>query len=112
IVEGDDVGMIQRRCGLRLLHETTLSLGIGNLVCRQNLQGDETIETCVSRLVNQTHPTFAKFLDDAVVRDGLAEHRRNAMTWGFASQRRWMVGGGSATITGLTTGQKKKQGER
>jgi hypothetical protein len=32
------------------------------------------MEGDVLRLIDNAHPTTAEFLDDAVVRDGLAEH--------------------------------------
>jgi hypothetical protein len=34
----------------------------------------KAVESCVLGLVNHTHPTAAQLLDDAVVRDGLADH--------------------------------------
>ena len=36
--------------------------------------------------VHHAHPTAAQLFDDAVVRDGLPDHRRNAMASGRASQ--------------------------
>jgi hypothetical protein len=44
-----------------------------------------------SALLDNTHAA-AELLDNAVVRDGLSEHRRNAMAYGFGSQRCWATG--------------------
>jgi hypothetical protein len=43
-------------------------------VVGQELQGDETPELNILCFVNHTHPTTAELLNDAVVRDGLADH--------------------------------------
>ena len=40
----------------------------------QELQRNETSKLGVLSLVDDTHPAAAEFLDDAVVRDGLANH--------------------------------------
>jgi hypothetical protein len=40
---------------------------------RQEFQSYRTMEPCVFGLVHNTHPTTTEFLDDAVVRDGLAD---------------------------------------
>ena len=44
----------------------------------QELQGDEAIELGVFGLVDHTHAAAAELLDDAVVRDGLADERIGA----------------------------------
>jgi hypothetical protein len=40
----------------------------------QELQSHETVKGRVLGLVNHTHSAAAQLLDDAVVRDGLADH--------------------------------------
>ena len=40
---------------------------------RQKLQGDEAVQLYIL-LVDHTHPAAPELLDEAVVRDGLAEH--------------------------------------
>ena len=40
----------------------------------QKLQGDEAVELDVLGLVDNPHPATAQLLNDAVVRDGLADH--------------------------------------
>jgi hypothetical protein len=46
---------------------------VGN-VFRQELKRNETMQARVFGLVNDAHPATTEFLDDAVVRDGLANH--------------------------------------
>ena len=43
-------------------------------VIRQELQSDEAAEFGVLGLVDHTHAAPAELLDDAVMRDGLADH--------------------------------------
>src|SRR5579863_8342582 len=74
VVNRADIGMIQRRGGLRLALETSQGLRIASYFFGQKLQGDETAQPCVFRFVDDTHAATAKFLYDAIVRDGLADH--------------------------------------
>jgi len=69
-----DVGMIQRRRRLRLALEASESLCVFGNVVRQELQRHKAVEFHILRFVNNTHPASAEFLDDEVVRDGLADH--------------------------------------
>ncbi len=72
-VDGADVGVIQGGSGLRLSLEACKSLRIfGNLV-GQELESHKAPEFDILSLVHDTHPTTAELLDDAVVRDGLAD---------------------------------------
>jgi hypothetical protein len=41
----------------------------------QELERDEAVKASVFRFVHDTHAATAKFFDDAVVRNGLANHR-------------------------------------
>jgi hypothetical protein len=43
---------------------------------RQELEGNKPLELDVLSLVDHTHSDASDFLDDAVVRDGLADHSR------------------------------------
>jgi len=43
-------------------------------IIRQELQSNKAVQLHVLRLVDHTHPATAEFLDNAVVRDGLANH--------------------------------------
>jgi len=67
--------MVERRRRLRLALEASESLCvIGNIV-RQELQSHKAVQFYIFRLVNNTHPAAAEFLDNAVVRNGLADLR-------------------------------------
>ena len=46
---------------------------LGYLV-QQKLQGDEAVQLYILGLVDHTHPAATELLDEAVVRDGLADH--------------------------------------
>ena len=65
--------MVQSRGGLSLAPETLQSLGILGDLVGQELQSDKAVEASVLGLVDHTHPAAAELLDDAVVRDGLAD---------------------------------------
>ena len=69
-----DVGVVQGRGGARLAPETTESLGVVNHIVRQEFQGDEAVEFGVFGFVDHTHAAAAELLNDAIVRDGLADH--------------------------------------
>jgi hypothetical protein len=53
-------------------------LRVARQFIREELEGNEAAEACVFGLVHHTHPTAAKFLDDAVVRNGFADERVRA----------------------------------
>jgi hypothetical protein len=64
--------------GLSFPAETFVRLRVSSNIFRQELQGDEATKLCILGLVHDTHPTTAQLLDDAVVRDGLADHSVDA----------------------------------
>ena len=74
VVDGADIGMIQRGCGLGLALKTRQGLRVSRDFIGQELQGDEAMQPRVLSLVNHTHPAAAEFFNDAVVRDGRADH--------------------------------------
>jgi len=63
---------------------------LGGLGCtfRQELQGHEAPKSGVLGLVNDTHPTTAQLLDDAVVRDGLADQFESGLRHSGGNVRR------------------------
>src|ERR1700728_30070 len=73
-VDGADVGMVQGRSGACFAAKTFQSLRNLRDIFRQKLEGDEAPKLGVLGLVNHTHAAAAQFLDNAVVRDGLADH--------------------------------------
>src|ERR1700682_4180613 len=76
VVNRADVGMVESRCGLRFTLKTGKSLGVFGYFIGQELQGHEAMQPGVLSLVDDTHVTTAQLLDDAVMRDGLADHER------------------------------------
>jgi hypothetical protein len=49
-------------------------LGLARNLIWQELQGDKTVQAGVFGLVDDSHAAPADFLDDAIVRNGLANH--------------------------------------
>jgi hypothetical protein len=43
-------------------------------IVRQEFQGDDAAQVSILSPVDDTHPASAKLLNDAVVRNGLADH--------------------------------------
>src|SRR6266446_7580345 len=68
-----DVGMIQRRSGLRFALEALERNRIRGQLLRQELEGDKAAQLEVFALVNHPHATTADDLEHAVVRDFLAD---------------------------------------
>ena len=66
--------MVQRRSRLRLTLKAAESLGVLGHFVGQELECDKTMQARVFRFVNHTHPAAAQLLDNAVMRDGLADH--------------------------------------
>ena len=67
IVNRADVGMIQRRCGLRFALETDECLRVSGNLLGQKLQRNKAMQAGVFGLVNNAHPAAAEFFEDAVV---------------------------------------------
>ena len=68
------LGWFRAEAALRLALEAGQSLRVSGDFIGQELQSDEAAELDVLSLVDHTHPAAAELLDDAVVRDGLADH--------------------------------------
>ena len=77
-VDGADVGMVQGGGSLGFTLEALQCLGVSGHFVGQELQRNETAEVGVLGLVDHTHAAAAELLDDAVVRDGLADHWRES----------------------------------
>ena len=73
-VNGADVGVVQCGGGLGFALKTGESLRIAGYVIGKELEGDEAVKARVFRFVDDAHAAAAELLDDAVVRDGLADH--------------------------------------
>src|SRR5580693_7266454 len=66
--------MIEGRGGASLAAEALERLRIARHFVGKEFEGDEAAEVGVFRLVDYSHAAAAEFVDDAVVRDGLADH--------------------------------------
>ena len=66
IVDGDDVGMVQRGGRLSFLNKPPLALWFANLVFRQYLDGNNAVQPCVLGLIHFTHPARAEWADNLV----------------------------------------------
>jgi hypothetical protein len=66
--------MIERGGRLRFPLEAGQGLGVFGDVIGQELEGNEATERRVLSLVHDTHAPATEFLNDAVVRNGLADH--------------------------------------
>src|ERR1700732_1516092 len=74
IVDGADVGMVERRSRLRLALKSAQCSGVASDVFRKELQRNEAPQPRVFRLVDNAHPATAQFFDDAVVGNSLTDH--------------------------------------
>jgi hypothetical protein len=77
-VEHADVGeMVQRRSGLSFAMEPIERLMVSSDIFWQEREGDEA-QPGILGLTDNTHPATTEFLDDAVMRDSLADERIGA----------------------------------
>jgi hypothetical protein len=74
LVDGADIGMVQSGSSTGFPAESFEGLRILGYVLRQKLQSDKATQFGVFSLIDHTHPTTAQLLDDAVVRNRLADH--------------------------------------
>ena len=75
IVDGADIGMIQGRSSTSFAAKPLQSLGVvGNLIGKE-FEGNGAAKVGVLGPVDDTHPATAELVDDAVMRDRLADHR-------------------------------------
>ena len=73
-INGADVGMIQRGSGASFTAKAFQGLRIAGDVVGEKLQSDEAAEFRVFGFINDTHASAAEFFNNAVVRNGLANH--------------------------------------
>jgi hypothetical protein len=76
-----DVGMIESRSGPGFAPEAFECLRVMREFIGQKFQRHMTPEAEVFGLVNNTHPPAAEFLQNGVVRDGLANHECRRYSW-------------------------------
>ncbi len=70
IVDGADVGMIERGGGAGLAAETFDSLGVMGDIIRQKFESDVAAEAGVGSFVNDAHAAAAEFFEDVVMGNG------------------------------------------
>jgi len=75
VVNRADVRVIQRGGSLRFTLEPFQGLPVLGEFFREEFQGDGALELGVLGLVHHAHAAPAELLQNAVVRDGLADHR-------------------------------------
>src|SRR5580704_1203396 len=80
LINGADVGMVQRRCSLRLALKAGQRMRVSGNVIREKLEGDEAMQPRVFSFVVHAHPATTEIFDDAIVRDSLADHLRKNLT--------------------------------
>ena len=78
VVNGADVGMVQRRGSAGFSAEALQRLRIAGNVVGQELQGDKAAQAGVLGLVDDAHAAAAELVNDSVVGDGLADHSGDA----------------------------------
>jgi hypothetical protein len=104
--------MSQRRhfCQITVVLHNTGIMPLPRNFVRQELERDETVQSRVLSFVDHAHAAAAQFLDDPVVRDGLADYayRRN-LGWPYVralllrKSKRYPVQGG-LWVVGRPTG--------
>src|SRR6266576_4427081 len=85
LVNCADVGMVEGGGCASFTPETFQSLRITGNVVGQELQGDEAAKLGVLGLVDHTHSAAAQFLQDAIVRNGLAQQEKRRSDLGRKS---------------------------
>ena len=73
-VDRADIGMIQRRGSFGFTLEAAQGLRVFGDLVRKELERDKATELHILGLVDHTHPSATQLLDDAVMRNGLADH--------------------------------------
>src|SRR5882762_4021392 len=91
LINGTDVGMVQSRGSLSLASKTLQSLDVLGEFFRQELQGNKALELGVFGLVDNSHPAAAELLDNAIVRNGLADHGPATLQGAILGVRKMVV---------------------
>src|ERR1022692_1689175 len=73
VMNGADIRMIQGGSSLRFTLETGQRLRIFGYFIGQEFQGNEAAQASIFGFVNHAHSAAPELLDDAIVRDGLAD---------------------------------------
>ena len=79
LVDGANVGMVQCRGGLCLALEAAERMWIFGYIIGQEFEGYEAAQLNVLGPIHHPHPAATQLLNDAVVRNGLADHWRKIL---------------------------------
>ena len=74
VMDGADVGVIQGRSRLCFTLKAGECLRIACHIVWQELECDETVQAGVLGLIDHAHPAATYLFENAVVRNGLADH--------------------------------------
>ena len=74
VINRADIRVIQCGRSLRLALKAGERLCVSGNFIGKELESDEAMQSRVLSLVDHPHPAAAQLLNDAVVRDGLADH--------------------------------------
>src|SRR5713226_5852388 len=80
-MNGADVGMVQGRGGASFALEAFQGLVISGQLFGKEFESDKAAELGVLGLVHHAHPTSTQLLQDAIMRDSLADHRETTCPW-------------------------------
>ena len=100
-MDGDDVGVVQRRSRFGLLHEARAAVGIGTAHFSQQFDGDETIQALVPGLVDPTHAALADLFQQGEMPQLAAVHIRSIVVFQLVSGVREAIALGSRRIRKL-----------
>jgi hypothetical protein len=84
-----NIGVVESGCCTRFATETFQGVRVLGKVSGEKLECHESPKFGVLGLVHYTHPAAAQLLDDAVMRDGLADHAREESTKGVIVGQLW-----------------------
>src|SRR5208283_4347948 len=88
LVNGANIGMVEGGSGASFSAETLQCLRVTRQIVGQELQSNKAAKVGVLSLVDDTHSAATELFDDAVVRNGLADHwQTNVTSVKRASQR-------------------------
>src|ERR1035441_478477 len=73
--------MVQGGGGTGLGAKPFQRFGVAFDLLRKELECDQTAQADVLGLIHDPHPATADFLDDAIVRNGLAHHQGKLPSW-------------------------------
>jgi hypothetical protein len=72
--------MVQGTRGARFAFEALERLGVFGKCFREEFQGDQAAELGVLGFIDNTHPAPDQLLEDVVMRNRLANHRRTLLS--------------------------------